>query len=134
MGVTVAKCLIGFTILVSLACMLLAAAAFTPAIGVSLFMLIVTGFIGYKGWLQSSIVLLLLNTFSIIISPSFNEASIDSLIYISILLVIAYGGTLIGARRLLSLAVVMKNTSKHDQKTSTQDNNEDQKNTRPSSF
>ncbi len=43
------KVAIGFSIVLSFICMLLAAAPFTPAIGVSFIMLLFAGFIGYKG-------------------------------------------------------------------------------------
>jgi len=37
--------------------MFLAAAPFTPAVGISFLMLLFAGFIGYKGFLQSSFVI-----------------------------------------------------------------------------
>ncbi|WP_405599742.1 MULTISPECIES: DUF6419 family natural product biosynthesis protein [unclassified Pseudoalteromonas] len=95
------KVLIGFSIVLSFLCMLLAAAPFTPAIGVSFIMLLFAGFIGYKGFLQSSLVLLLLNTLAVIGSPSMDISNTDALIFVLIFFPISYGGVLIGVRKLV---------------------------------
>lgn len=95
------KVAIGFSIILSFICMLLAAAPFTPAIGISIIMLLFAGFIGYKGFLQSSLVLLLINTLAVIGSPSMNVSNIDTLIFVLILFPISFGGVLIGVRKLV---------------------------------
>lgn len=95
------KVAIGFSIVLSFICMLLAAAPFTPAIGISIIMLLFAGFIGYKGFLQSSLVLLLINTLAVIGSPSMNVSNIDTLIFVLILFPISFGGVLIGVRKLV---------------------------------
>lgn len=96
-----AKVVIWFSIVLSFLCMLLAAAPFTPAIGVSFIMLLFAGFIGYKGFLQSSLVLLLINTLAVIGSPSMNISNTDTLIFILILFLFSFGGVLIGVRKLV---------------------------------
>ncbi|MBU3003381.1 DUF6419 family natural product biosynthesis protein [Paraglaciecola arctica] len=95
------KVVIGFSIILSFICMLLAAAPFTPAIGVSFIMLLFAGFIGYKGFLQSSLVLLLINTLAVIGSPSMDISNTDTLIFVLILFSISFGGVLIGVRKLV---------------------------------
>jgi hypothetical protein len=101
MEVAMCKVVIGFSIILSFLCMLLAAAPFTPAIGVSFIMLLFAGFIGYKGFLQSSIVLLLINTLAVIGSPGMDISNTDTLIFVLILFPISYGGVLIGVRKLV---------------------------------
>jgi hypothetical protein len=101
MEVAMFKVVIGFSIILSFLCMLLAAAPFTPAIGVSFIMLLFAGFIGYKGFLQSSIVLLLINTLAVIGSPGMDISNTDTLIFVLILFPISYGGVLIGVRKLV---------------------------------
>ena len=101
MAVAMFKVVIGFSIVLSFFCMLLAAAPFTPAIGVSFIMLLFAGFIGYKGFLQSSLVLLLINTLAVIGSPGMDISNIDTLIFVLILFPISFGGVLIGVRKLV---------------------------------
>jgi hypothetical protein len=101
MEASVFKVVIGFSIVLSFICMLLAAAPFTPAIGVSFIMLLFASFIGYKGFLQSSLVLLLINTLAVIGSPSMDISNINTLIFVLILFPISFGGVLLGARRLI---------------------------------
>lgn len=96
------KLAIGFSIILSLICMFLAAAPFTPAVGVSFIMLLLAGFIGYKGFLQSSLVLLLINTLAIIGSPGSDISTGNTLIFLPILFTVSFGGVLIGVRKLLS--------------------------------
>ncbi|WP_299496697.1 DUF6419 family natural product biosynthesis protein [uncultured Shewanella sp.] len=93
------KLTVSFSILLSFVCMLLAYAAFTPAIGVSLMMLIFAGVIGYKRYLQSSLVLLFINTFAVIGSPGLNSSNIESLLFLFILFSISFGGVLMGIRK-----------------------------------
>ncbi len=95
------KVAIGFSILLSFICMLLSASLFTPAIGVSFVMLLFAGFIGYKGFLQSSLVLLLINTLAVIGSPSIDVSNTNTLIFVLILFLISFGGVLIGVRELV---------------------------------
>jgi len=95
------KVAIGFSIVLSFIFMLLAAALFTPAIGVSFIMLLFAGFIGYKGFLQSSLVLLLINTFAVIVSPRMDVSNTNTLIFVLILFLISFGGVLIGVRKLV---------------------------------
>jgi len=97
-----AKVAIGFAIIISLICMLLAAAPFTPAVGISFLMLLFAGFIGYKGFLQSSLVLLLINTLAVIGSPGSDISNGDTLIYLPMLFIVSFGGVLIGLRKVLS--------------------------------
>ena len=94
------KVAIGFSIILSLICMLFAAAPFTPAIGVSFLMLLFASFIGYKGFLQSSIVLLLINTLAVIGSPGMDISDTNTLIFVLILFPVSFGGVLIGVRKL----------------------------------
>lgn len=96
------KLAIGFAIIISLICMFLAAAPFTPAVGVSFVMLLLAGFIGYKGFLQSSLVLLLINTLAIIASPGSDISTGNTIILLPIFFIVSFGGVLIGVRKLLS--------------------------------
>ncbi|WP_258872763.1 DUF6419 family natural product biosynthesis protein [Thalassotalea euphylliae] len=79
---------------------MLAAAPFTPAVGISLLMLLVAGFIGSKGYLQSSLTLLLINTLAVIGSPGIDISDINTLISVLILFPVSFGGVLIGVRKL----------------------------------
>ncbi|WP_036228851.1 DUF6419 family natural product biosynthesis protein [Marinobacterium jannaschii] len=97
------KIALGFAIVISLISMLLAAAPFTPAVAISLLMLLLTGFIGFKGRLQTALVLLFLNTLAVIGSPATDLSDTDALIGIPLLFLIAFGGILLGVRRLMSL-------------------------------
>jgi len=101
-GGAMTKLAIGFAIIISLICMFLAAAPFTPAVGISFLMLLFTGFIGYKGFLQSSLVLLLINTLAVIGSPGSDISTGNTLIYLPILFIVSFGGVLIGLRKVLS--------------------------------
>ncbi|MDO6528240.1 DUF6419 family natural product biosynthesis protein [Motilimonas sp. 1_MG-2023] len=96
------KFVIGFAIILSLICMFLAAAPFTPAVGISFLLLLLAGFIGYKGFLQSGLVLLLINTLAIIGSPSSDISTGNTLMFLPILFIISFGGVLLGVRKLLS--------------------------------
>jgi hypothetical protein len=80
--------------------MLLAVALFTPAVGISLLMLLFAGFIGYKGFLQSSLVLLLINTLAVIGSPVMDISNTNTLLSILIIFPVSFGGILIGIRKL----------------------------------
>ena len=79
--------------------MLLAAAPFTPAIGVSFLMLLFAGFIGYKGFLQSSTILLLINTLAVIGSPGIDVSNNNTLIFVLILFPLSFGGLFLGVRK-----------------------------------
>lgn len=92
---------IGFSIVLSIICMFLSVAPFTPAIGMSFLLLLFTGFIGYKGFLQSSIVLLLINTLAVIGSPSVDISHTNTLVFIPIIFLISFGGLLVGVRKLI---------------------------------
>jgi hypothetical protein len=94
------KIVIGFSIFLSFICMLLAVAPFTPAVGVSFLMLLLAGFIGYKGFLQSSLVLLLINTLAVIGSPGIDISNTNTLILVLLFFPISFGGVLIGVRKL----------------------------------
>ena len=93
------KIAIGFSIFLSLICMLLAAAPFTPAVGVSLLMLLFAGFIGYKGFLQSSLVLLLINTLAVIGSPGMDISNTGIFLLVLIIFPVSFGGVLIGVKK-----------------------------------
>ena len=80
--------------------MLLAAAPFTPAISGSFIMLLFAGAIGYKGYLQSSLILLLINTLAVIGSPATDIDNTDALLFLPILFSISFGGVLLGVRKL----------------------------------
>lgn len=99
-----AKFAIGFAIVLSIICMFLAAAPFTPAVGISFVMLLVAGGIGYKGYLQSSIVLLLINTLAVIASPGSDISTGNTLLYLPMVFIASFGGVLLGVRRLGKLA------------------------------
>jgi hypothetical protein len=94
------KVAIGFAIITSLLCMLLAAAPFTPAIGFSFLMLLFAGFIGYEGFIQSGLVLLLINTLAVIGSPSVDISNSNTLLVVLIIFLVSFGGVLIGVRKL----------------------------------
>ena len=94
------RVVIGFSIALSLICMFLAAAPFTPAVGISLLMLLFAGFIGYKGFLQSSLVLLLINTLAVIGSPGMDISNTNILLSVLIIFPVSFGGILIGVRKL----------------------------------
>lgn len=97
-----AKITIGLSMILSLLCMLLAAALFTPAIGISFLMLLFAGFIGYKGYIQSGLVLLLINTLAVIGSPSIDMSSQETLLFVLVLFPVSFGGVLIGIRKLVA--------------------------------
>ena len=68
-------------------------------------MLLFAGAIGYKGYLQSSLILLLINTLAVIGSPATDIDNTDTLLFLPILFSISFGGVLLGVRKL---------TLKHD--------------------
>lgn len=94
------KVIIGCAVIFSFVCMLLAAAPFTPAISGSFIMLLFAGAIGYKGYLQSSLILLLINTLAVIGSPATDIDNTDTLLFLPILFLISFGGVLVGVRKL----------------------------------
>ena len=94
------KVAIGFAVFISLLCMLLAAAPFTPAIGISFIMLLFAGFIGYKGFPQSGLILLLINTLAVIGSPSINISDLKTLLLVAIIFLFSFAGVLFGIRKL----------------------------------
>jgi len=100
MEVVMFKVLIGCAVIFSFVCMLLAAAPFTPAVSGSFIMLLFAGAIGYKGYLQSSLILLLINTLAVIGSPAINLDNTQTLLFLPILFLISFGGVLVGVRRL----------------------------------
>ena len=96
------KITIGFAISLSLICMVLAAALFTPAIGISFLMLLLASFLGYKGFIQSSLILLLINTLAVIGSPSLDISNTNTLVFLLILFPVSFAGVLLGVRKLNS--------------------------------
>lgn len=96
------KIAIGFAIILSLICMLMAAAPFTPAVGISFLMLLLAGFIGCKGFVQSGLVLLLINTLAVIGSPGIDISKGSTLIILPIIFIVSFGGVLMGIRKLSS--------------------------------
>jgi hypothetical protein len=62
-------------------------------------MLLFASFIGSKGYLQSSIILLLINTLAVVGNPGIEISNTSSAIFIAILFPISYGGVLIGVRK-----------------------------------
>lgn len=97
-----AKIAIGISIALSILCLLLATAPFTPAIGVSFLMLLFAGFIGYKGYIQSGLVLLLINTLAVIASPNIDISNQVTLLFVLVLFSASFGGVLIGIRKLVA--------------------------------
>jgi len=63
-------------------------------------MLLFAGAIGYKGYLQSSLVLLLINTQAVIGSPAINIGNNNTLLFLPILFLISFGGAFLGVRKL----------------------------------
>ncbi|TMS80256.1 DUF6419 family natural product biosynthesis protein [Pseudoalteromonas sp. S554] len=94
------KIIIGCAVIFSFVCMLLAVAPFTPAILGSFFMLLFAGAIGYKGYLQSSLILLLINTLAVIGSPAINIGNNNTLLFLPVLFLISFGGAFLGVRKL----------------------------------
>ena len=89
-----------FLILISLVCLVLAAAPFTPAIGVSFLMLLVAGVMGFRGLIQQALILLLINTLAVVASPSIDISYTDRLFLVLIVFPIAFGGVMLGVRKL----------------------------------
>ncbi|MEP3415015.1 MAG: DUF6419 family natural product biosynthesis protein, partial [Gilvibacter sp.] len=79
-----------------------AAAPFTPAIGISFFMLLLTAFLGYKGYLQTSLILLCVNTFAVIVSPGIDTLNSSALVFIFFIFVFAFAGVSLGLRKVVS--------------------------------
>ena len=99
------KLVTGFSVMISLLCMMLAAAPFTPAVGISFIMLLFAGFMGYKGFIQSALVLLLINTLAVIGSPSIDISDSYTLIGVLIFFPVSFGGVLLGVRKLAVILV-----------------------------
>lgn len=79
--------------------MLLAAAPFTPAVMVSFFMLLIAGVYGINGYIQTSLVLLLINTLSVIGSPIIDISNITFLILVLVIFPMSFGGIILGVRK-----------------------------------
>jgi len=62
--------------------------------------LLFAGAIGYKGYLQSSLILLLINTLAVIGSPAINIANTNTLLFLPILFLISFSGAFLGVRKL----------------------------------
>jgi len=62
--------------------------------------LLFAGAIGYKGYLQSSLILLLINTLAVIGSPAINIGNNNTLLFLPILFLISFGGAFLGVRKL----------------------------------
>ena len=80
--------------------MLLATAPFTPAVGISFIMLLVAGVMGYSGYIQSALALLLINTLAVIGSPGIDISNSSSLIGLLIIFLAAFGGVMLGVRKI----------------------------------
>ena len=89
------------SIVISLICMFLAVAPFTAAISGAWLRLVLAGFIGYKGFLQSSLILVLINTLAVIGSPSMDISNTKTLIFVLILFSISFAGVLMGVSKLI---------------------------------
>ena len=87
------------TVLISVLCLLLAAAPFTPAIAGSFVMLILAGVLGCKGYSKTSLLLLCINTFSVVVSPNTSNASFTVFTIIFIIFVFAFTGVALGLRK-----------------------------------
>jgi len=85
--------------------MFLAAAPFIPAVDVLFLMLLLGGYIGYKDFLQSSSVLLLINTFAVIGAHSIDTPTTNTLLSVLILFPISYCGVLIVRIKVLNIFV-----------------------------
>ena len=84
------------SVLISVLCLLLAAAPFTPAVAGSFLMLILAGVLGFKGYSRISLLLLCINTFSIVVSPNINESSFAGFTVISIIFIFSFTGVTLG--------------------------------------
>lgn len=93
------KFAIVIAIIVSIVSLFLSAAPFTPAIGVSFLMLLLAGFLGFKGYVQSGFTLLFINTLALIISPGVDASNLTSFIAVFALLLVAFGGVFVGVRK-----------------------------------
>ncbi|GMM84462.1 DUF6419 family natural product biosynthesis protein [Pseudoalteromonas sp. MTN2-4] len=94
------KVFIGLSIVLSFICMLLAAAPFTPAISFSFIFLLFAGVIGFRGFIQSSIVLLFINTLAVVGSPSIDISNTSTLVFVLVVFVTSFGGVFFGVRKL----------------------------------
>ncbi|MFY8351237.1 DUF6419 family natural product biosynthesis protein [Pseudoalteromonas sp. SSM20] len=92
--------LIGFVLCLSVVFGVISAAAFTPAIGFAFIFILFAGVLGYFGYLQSSLLLILINSLAIIASPGIVNATLSSLILLAILYISAFSGVMIGVRKL----------------------------------
>lgn len=92
--------LIGFVLCLSVVFGVISAAAFTPAIGFAFIFILFAGVLGYFGYLQSSLLLILINSLAIIASLGIVNATLTSLILLAILFIAAFSGVLIGVRKL----------------------------------
>ena len=95
-GQNVKKLFLMLSVLISVLCLLLAAAPFTPAVAGSFLMLILAGVLGYKGYSKISLLLLCINTFSVVVSPNINESSFAALTVISIIFIFSFTGVALG--------------------------------------
>ena len=93
------KLLITFSIILSITCMLLSAAPFSPAIAVSFLMLLVAGIFGIKGYIQTGLMLLLINTLAVIGSPDVDISNLSSLTFMLIIFSVGFGGVMWGVRK-----------------------------------
>ena len=100
MGIAVKKWVLGLAILLSFLCMLLAAAPFTPAIIGSFSMLLFTGLIGVRGYVQPGIILLFINTLAVIGSPAIDISNVATLVIVLISFSFAFTGVFFGVRKL----------------------------------
>ncbi|WP_372876737.1 DUF6419 family natural product biosynthesis protein [Spongiibacter marinus] len=93
------KSLIVLAITISVACMVMAAAPFTPAIGVSFLMLLLSGLAGYKGYIQTALILLLINIPAVILSPGIDVSKTETLIFFLSILIISLTGVMLGVKK-----------------------------------
>jgi len=93
------KIIISFLITISLIVMLLSLAPFTPAVFLSFFMLLVAGIYGINGFLKTAILLLLINTLSVIGSPVINIANTTLLILVLFIFTLSFGCVIFGVNK-----------------------------------
>ncbi|MEC8326666.1 MAG: DUF6419 family natural product biosynthesis protein [Pseudoalteromonas spongiae] len=97
------KIVIGLVIALSLVVGVIAAAAFTPALGFTFLFLIFAGVIGYQGYLLSALMLVFINTLAILASPGIANATLSSLAMLAGIFSVAFGGVMLGVKKQLAL-------------------------------
>ncbi|NTS76512.1 hypothetical protein HR060_06480 [Catenovulum sp. SM1970] len=87
--------------MISAISLILAAAPFTPAVLCAFIMLPVAGIVGYCGAIQAALVLTLINSLSLIISPGINIGKTDTLLFVVSIMVIPFTGIILGLRKII---------------------------------